>query len=50
MMKATDRRTWMRVDGARGNGKVGAKCTPKDADPSNGTDEYKRSVEMMGMA
>jgi hypothetical protein len=49
MMKATDRRNWMRIDGAKGNGKAGAKCTPKDKDPEGGTSDYAKSIEMMSM-
>ncbi|KAK3364559.1 hypothetical protein B0T25DRAFT_563570 [Lasiosphaeria hispida] len=35
LLKATDRRKWMRIDGARGEGKAGSVCQAKDADPSN---------------
>ncbi|KAK4108832.1 hypothetical protein N656DRAFT_792289 [Canariomyces notabilis] len=44
------RNTWMRVDGARGQGKAGAACTPKDRDPAGGTGDYLESVEMMNSA
>ncbi|PKS08639.1 hypothetical protein jhhlp_005026 [Lomentospora prolificans] len=50
LLKATDRRNWMRIDGAKGLGKAGSACQAKDADPENGTDDYKKSLEMMGMA
>jgi hypothetical protein len=50
LMKATSRNTWMRVDGARGQGKAGAACTPKDRDPAGGTGDYLTSVEMMKAA
>ena len=49
LMKATDRRKWMQIDGSRGKGKAGSSCKPKDADPNNGTDDYLESVQMMGM-
>jgi hypothetical protein len=38
----------MRIDGAHGNGKQFSKCKPKDLDPENGTDDYHKSLEMMG--
>lgn len=47
LLKATSRNTWMRIDGARGQGKAGSSCQPKDADPENGTSDYVKSVEMM---
>ncbi|KAK0614944.1 hypothetical protein B0T17DRAFT_497913 [Bombardia bombarda] len=47
LLKATDRRTWMRIDGARGQGKAGGSCKAKDADPSGGTSDYRESVSMM---
>ena len=50
MLKATSRQQWMRIDGARGQGKAGSSCTAKDADPSNGTSDYGESVKMMHMA
>lgn len=49
MLKATSGRQWMRVDGAKGQGKAGASCQAKDADPSGGTSDYIKSVEMMKM-
>jgi hypothetical protein len=50
MLKATNGRKWMGIDGARGGAKVGNSCKAKDADPSNGTSDYAKSVEMMSMA
>ncbi|GAB1315371.1 Short-chain dehydrogenase [Madurella fahalii] len=47
LLKATSRNTWMRIDGARGQGKAGSQCTPKDAEPENGTSDYFKSLEMM---
>jgi len=47
-MKAKDRRQWMRIDGAKGQGKAGSQCKAKDADPENGTSDYKKSLDMMG--
>ena len=47
-MKATGQ-SFMRIDGAKGTGKGQyAKCKAKDADPSNGTNDYHKSLEMMG--
>jgi hypothetical protein len=40
--------SFMRIDGAHGNGKQYSKCKAKDADPSNGTSDYHKSLEMMG--
>ncbi|KEZ40795.1 hypothetical protein SAPIO_CDS8031 [Scedosporium apiospermum] len=48
LMKAKDRRQWMRIDGAKGQGKAGSQCKAKDADPENGTSDYKKSLDMMG--
>jgi len=39
--------SFMRIDGAHGNGKQFSKCKAKDADPSNGTNDYHKSLEMM---
>ena len=50
LLKATDRRNWMRIDGAKGQGKAGSACQAKDADPENGTGDYKKSLDMMGMS
>ncbi|KAK3372940.1 hypothetical protein B0T24DRAFT_649080 [Lasiosphaeria ovina] len=41
LLKATSGRRFMRIDGARGEGKAGSSCTPQDADPGNGTSDYK---------
>ncbi|KAK0723277.1 hypothetical protein B0T26DRAFT_740267 [Lasiosphaeria miniovina] len=41
---------FMRIDGARGEGEAGSSCSPQDADPGNGTSDYKQSVAMMAMA
>jgi len=38
----------MRIDGAHGTGKQWSKCKAKDADPSNGTNDFHKSLEMMG--
>jgi hypothetical protein len=46
MLKAKGQ-TFMRIDGAHGNGKQYSSCKAKDADPSNGTSDFKKSVEMM---
>lgn len=37
----------MRIDGAKGQGKAGASCKPKDAEPGKGTSDYHESVKMM---
>ncbi|KAK3321287.1 hypothetical protein B0T19DRAFT_451048 [Cercophora scortea] len=47
LLKATDRRNWMRIDGAHGQGKAGSSCKPKDRDPTGGTSDYLTSVKMM---
>ncbi|KAF2464129.1 uncharacterized protein BDR25DRAFT_243391 [Lindgomyces ingoldianus] len=49
MLKAKGQ-SFMRIDGAHGNGKQPfyTKCKPKDADPGNGTSDYHKSLEMMG--
>ena len=47
MLKAKGQ-SFMRIDGAHGNGKQYSKCKPKDADPENGTSDYHTSLEMMG--
>ncbi|EPE25357.1 hypothetical protein GLAREA_01269 [Glarea lozoyensis ATCC 20868] len=49
MLKAKGQ-TFMRIDGAHGNGKQYSTCKAKDRDPSNGTSDYHKSVEMMGMS
>ncbi|KAG9230199.1 hypothetical protein BJ875DRAFT_546372 [Amylocarpus encephaloides] len=49
MLKAKGQ-TFMRIDGAHGSGKQWSSCKAKDRDPSNGTSDYKKSVEMMGHA
>ncbi|KAK3377425.1 hypothetical protein B0H63DRAFT_398397 [Podospora didyma] len=41
---------FMRIDGAHGNGKQFSKCKAVDRDPSNGTNDYHKSLEMMKMA
>lgn len=46
MLKAKGQ-TWMRIDGAHGNGKQWSSCKPRDADPENGTSDYHKSLEMM---
>lgn len=38
---------FMRIDGAKGNGKTYSKCKAKDQDPNNGTSDYHKSLEMM---
>ncbi|CAP60890.1 uncharacterized protein PODANS_0_740, partial [Podospora anserina S mat+] len=43
------RNQWMRVDGARGEGKAGTTCGPKDREPAKGTSDYLTSVDMMKM-
>jgi hypothetical protein len=47
MLKATGQ-SFMRIDGAQGNGKQYSKCKAKDRDPSNGTSDFKESLKMMG--
>ncbi|KAK3684136.1 hypothetical protein B0T22DRAFT_444099 [Podospora appendiculata] len=47
LLRATDRRNWMRIDGAHGLGKAGSACKPKDADPTGGTSDYLTSLKMM---
>jgi hypothetical protein len=41
---------FLRIDGAHGMGKQWPKCKAVDKDPENGTSDYKKSLEMMGMA
>jgi len=48
LMQAKDKKNWQRIDGPRGRGDLGATCQPGDADPSGGTSDYLKSVEMMG--
>jgi hypothetical protein len=48
MLKAKGQ-TFMRIDGAHGNGKQYSSCKPKDADPNHGTSDYLTSLEMMKM-
>ena len=42
--------SFMRIDGKQGSGKqpFNTKCKPKDRDPTNGTNDYHKSLEMMG--
>lgn len=47
MLKAKGQ-SFLRIDGAHGNGKTYSKCKAKDQDPSNGTSDYHKSLEMMG--
>jgi hypothetical protein len=49
MLKATGQ-SFMRIDGAQGNGKqpFNSKCKAKDRDPGNGTSDFKESLMMMG--
>ncbi|ORY10987.1 hypothetical protein BCR34DRAFT_484866 [Clohesyomyces aquaticus] len=47
MLKAKGQ-SFMRIDGAHGNGKQYSRCKAKDADPENGTSDYHKSLEMMG--
>jgi hypothetical protein len=49
LMKAKGQ-SFMRIDGAHGNGKqpMGKACKAKDQDPENGTSDYLKSLEMMG--
>ncbi|KAK4678894.1 hypothetical protein QC764_000740 [Podospora pseudoanserina] len=49
LLKATSRNQWMRVDGAKGEGKAGTTCGPKDREPAKGTSDYLTSVDMMKM-
>ncbi|KAJ4409432.1 hypothetical protein N0V85_004101 [Neurospora sp. IMI 360204] len=46
MLKAKGQ-TFMRIDGAHGNGKQYSQCKARDADPENGTSDYLKSLEMM---
>ncbi|KAF2013473.1 hypothetical protein BU24DRAFT_434508 [Aaosphaeria arxii CBS 175.79] len=46
MLKAKGQ-SFMRIDGAHGMGKQWPKCKATDADPSNGTNDYHKSLEMM---
>jgi len=39
----------MRIDGAKGQGKAGASCQPKDTEPGKGTSDYHESLKMMSM-
>lgn len=39
--------SFMRIDGAHGNGKQYSKCKAKDADPDHGTSDYLKSLDMM---
>lgn len=41
--------TFLRIDGAHGNGKQYSSCKATDADPENGTSDYLKSLEMMEM-
>ncbi|KAK4222212.1 hypothetical protein QBC38DRAFT_519569 [Podospora fimiseda] len=48
LLKATSRNTWVRVDGARGQGKAGnGGCQTRDGDPNGGTSDYLKSLGMM---
>ena len=47
MLKAKGQ-SFLRIDGAHGNGKQYSKCKAKDQDPENGTSDYWKSLEMMG--
>ncbi|KAF7122075.1 hypothetical protein CNMCM5793_000030 [Aspergillus hiratsukae] len=50
MLKATDKREFMQIDGPLGGGKDGSKCgakNAKDQDPNHGTSDYETSVKMM---
>jgi hypothetical protein len=50
MLKATDKREFMQIDGPLGGGKDGSKCGAKNAqdqDPNHGTSDYETSVKMM---
>jgi hypothetical protein len=49
MLKAKGQ-TFMRIDGAHGTGKQYSSCKAVDRDPTNGTNDYKKSLEMMGHA
>ncbi|CAG8975307.1 hypothetical protein HYALB_00010549 [Hymenoscyphus albidus] len=46
MLKAKGQ-TFMRIDGAHGNGKQYSSCKATDRDPNNGTSDYKKSLQMM---
>lgn len=46
MLKAKGQ-TFMRIDGEHGNGNQYSSCKAKDQDPNNGTNDYKKSLEMM---
>ena len=48
MLKAKGQ-SFMRIDGSHGNGKQFSNCKAKDADPENGTNDYHKSLEMMGV-
>lgn len=50
MLKAKGQ-SFMRIDGLHGNGKVpfgSTGCKAVDQDPDNGTDDYYKSLTMMG--
>jgi hypothetical protein len=50
MLKAKGQ-NFMRIDGQHGNGKVpfgSTGCKAVDQDPDNGTDDYHKSLTMMG--
>ncbi|KAF2866899.1 hypothetical protein BDV95DRAFT_503981 [Massariosphaeria phaeospora] len=51
LMKAKGQ-SFMRIDGAHGNGKqpMGKTCKAKDRDAEHGTSDYHKSLEMMGHA
>ncbi|KAE9364143.1 hypothetical protein N431DRAFT_496730 [Stipitochalara longipes BDJ] len=46
MLKAKGQ-SFLRIDGSHGNGKQYSACKAKDADPGNGTSDYKESLQMM---
>lgn len=49
MLKADDdgKQKFKRIGGEHGTAPVESECTPEDADPTNGTNDYKISLEMM---
>jgi hypothetical protein len=48
MLKAKGQ-SFMRIDGAHGNGKQFSSCKAKDRDPDHGTNDYLTSLQMMHM-
>jgi hypothetical protein len=46
MLKAKGQ-SFLRIDGAHGNGKQYSSCKAKGRDPNNCTSDYKESLKMM---